>query len=185
MTPLYPPPQASGFSSAFGPFAASASQRSRPRIVGAFRLFLSGEEHWRVGEIVPGVFTPVLAKHSKSFSLIDCISVGVDRMQRNFDPMRKLVEASQRWVFLAGYSPNYSLPLCRSYAPLRPRWHRGWPEMSPRLSRDRFGRSLLCVTVPDNIPICPFRVALPFVRTGQVFVWLEALDLNRYIRCDK
>jgi len=24
----------------------------------------------------------VLAKHSKSFSLIDCISVGVDRMQR-------------------------------------------------------------------------------------------------------
>jgi hypothetical protein len=34
-------------------------------------------------------FTPVLAKHSKSFSLIDCISVGGDRMQRNFDPMRK------------------------------------------------------------------------------------------------
>jgi hypothetical protein len=26
---------------------------------------------------------PVLAKHSKSFSLNDCISVGVDRMQRN------------------------------------------------------------------------------------------------------
>jgi hypothetical protein len=25
--------------------------------------------------------------------LIDCISVGVDRMQRNFDPMRKQVEA--------------------------------------------------------------------------------------------
>ena len=41
------------------------------------------------GGIVPGVFTPVLAKHSKSFSLIDCISVGVDRMQRNFEPMRK------------------------------------------------------------------------------------------------
>ncbi len=32
------------------------------------------------------MFTPVLAKHSKSFSLIDCISVGVDRMQRNFEP---------------------------------------------------------------------------------------------------
>jgi hypothetical protein len=41
-------------------------------------------------------FTPVLAKHSKSFSLIDCISVGVDRMQRNFEPMRKQVEAWQR-----------------------------------------------------------------------------------------
>jgi len=43
-----------------------------------------------------GDFTPVLAKHSKSFSLIDCISVGVDRMQRNFDPMRKQVETWQR-----------------------------------------------------------------------------------------
>src|SRR5271154_6976961 len=42
-----------------------------------------------------GDFTPVLAKHSKSFSLIDCISVGVDRMQRNFEPMRKQVESWQ------------------------------------------------------------------------------------------
>ena len=50
----------------------------------------------RLCHIVPGVFTPVLAKHSKSFSLIDCISVGVDRMQRNFEPMRKQVEAWQR-----------------------------------------------------------------------------------------
>ncbi|MBZ5667196.1 MAG: hypothetical protein LAO30_21655 [Acidobacteriia bacterium] len=38
----------------------------------------------------------MLAKHSKSFSLIDCISVGVDRMQRNFEPMREQVEAWQR-----------------------------------------------------------------------------------------
>jgi hypothetical protein len=45
----------------------------------------------RHGHVVTGVFTPVLAKHSKSFSLIDCISVGVDRMQRNFEPMRKQV----------------------------------------------------------------------------------------------
>ena len=43
-----------------------------------------------------GDFTPVLAKHSKTFSLIDCIAVGVDRMQRNFEPMRKQVEAWQR-----------------------------------------------------------------------------------------
>jgi len=48
------------------------------------------------GDIVASVFTPVLAEHSKSFSLIDCISVGVDRMQRNFEPMRKQVEAWQR-----------------------------------------------------------------------------------------
>jgi hypothetical protein len=32
----------------------------------------------------------------KSFSLIDCISVDVDRIQRNFEPMRKQVGAWQR-----------------------------------------------------------------------------------------
>jgi len=52
--------------------------------------------HAEFGNIVPSVFTPVLAKHSKSFSLIDCISVGVDRMQRKFEPMRKQVEGWQR-----------------------------------------------------------------------------------------
>jgi hypothetical protein len=41
------------------------------------------------GDILPGEFTPVLAEHLKSFPLIDCISVGVDRMQRNFGPTRK------------------------------------------------------------------------------------------------
>jgi hypothetical protein len=45
---------------------------------------------------ITGVFTPVLAKHSKAFSLIDCISVGVDRMQRNFEPMQRQVETWQR-----------------------------------------------------------------------------------------
>jgi hypothetical protein len=48
------------------------------------------------GKIVPGALTPVLARHSKSFSLIDCISVGVDRMQRNFEPMRRQVETWQK-----------------------------------------------------------------------------------------
>ena len=33
--------------------------------------------------IVPGVYTPVLAKHSKHFSLEDSLAIGVDRMQRN------------------------------------------------------------------------------------------------------
>jgi hypothetical protein len=39
-----------------------------------------------------GDFTPVLAKHTKNLSLVDILAVGVDRMQRNFDPMRKQVE---------------------------------------------------------------------------------------------
>jgi len=40
-----------------------------------------------------GDFTPVLAKHTKRLSLVDILSVGVDRMQRNFEPMKKQVEA--------------------------------------------------------------------------------------------
>src|SRR5437879_9101771 len=39
-----------------------------------------------------GDFSPVLAKHTKNFSLIDAVSVGVDRMQRNFEPMRHQIE---------------------------------------------------------------------------------------------
>jgi hypothetical protein len=39
-----------------------------------------------------GDYSPVLAKHSKNFSLEDSLSVGVDRLQRNFEPMRRQVE---------------------------------------------------------------------------------------------
>ena len=61
-----------------------------------------------------GDFTPVLAKHSKSFSLIDCISVGVDRMQRNFEPMRKQVEEWQK------YEPRDRTSVDRVSAPSQP-----------------------------------------------------------------
>jgi hypothetical protein len=40
-----------------------------------------------------GDFTPVLAKHTRRFSLVDAVSIGVDRMQRTFEPMRRQVEA--------------------------------------------------------------------------------------------
>jgi len=40
-----------------------------------------------------GDFSPVLAKHSKHLSLEDTLSIGVDRMQRNFEPMRQQVES--------------------------------------------------------------------------------------------
>jgi hypothetical protein len=41
------------------------------------------------------VFTPVLAKHTKSFDLIDTLAVGVDRIQRGFEPMRQQVEGME------------------------------------------------------------------------------------------
>ena len=42
------------------------------------------------------VYASARKTDSKSLSLIACISVGVDRMQRNFEPMRKQVEAWQK-----------------------------------------------------------------------------------------
>lgn len=43
-----------------------------------------------------GDFAPVLAKHSKNFSLQNALSIGVDSMQRNFEPMVKSVELWQQ-----------------------------------------------------------------------------------------
>jgi hypothetical protein len=58
-------------------------------------------EFWDSFHIVPGAFTPVLAKHSKNFSLQDSLAIGVDRMQRNFVPMRRQTEQWRtRWVSL-------------------------------------------------------------------------------------
>lgn len=42
-----------------------------------------------------GEYTPVLAKHSKNFLLEDSLAVGVDRMQRNFGPLKRQVEEWQ------------------------------------------------------------------------------------------
>jgi hypothetical protein len=44
------------------------------------------------GNIVPGVYTSVLAKHSKHFSLEDSLAIRVDRMQRNSGPLKQQVE---------------------------------------------------------------------------------------------
>jgi hypothetical protein len=39
-----------------------------------------------------GQYHPLLAKHSHGFNLIEAVSVGVDRIQRNFDPLRRQIE---------------------------------------------------------------------------------------------
>ncbi len=35
----------------------------------------------------------MLAKHTKHLSLVDMLSIGIDRVQRNFEPMKNQVEA--------------------------------------------------------------------------------------------
>lgn len=41
-----------------------------------------------------GDFTPVMAKHSKNFRLLDSLAIGLDEMQRNFKPMSDQID---RW----------------------------------------------------------------------------------------
>jgi hypothetical protein len=65
----------------------STNSRTSCRLLG--NLIFAGPEF---GNIVSGAFTPVLAKHTKSFNLIDTLAVGVDRIQRSFEPMRRQVE---------------------------------------------------------------------------------------------
>jgi hypothetical protein len=55
--------------------------------IGATRFLISSVRVLK-SSTKAGDFTPVLAKYSKSFSLIDYVSVGVDRMQRTFEPMK-------------------------------------------------------------------------------------------------
>lgn len=38
-----------------------------------------------------GDFSPVLSKHSKNFNLVDALSIGVDRIQRNFEPLQRSI----------------------------------------------------------------------------------------------
>src|SRR5438093_1447758 len=42
-----------------------------------------------------GDFMPVLHKHSKNLDLIELVSIGVDKIQRNFEPLKRQIEAWQ------------------------------------------------------------------------------------------
>jgi len=46
-----------------------------------------------LGIIVPGTFTPVLAKYMKQPSFIDVLLIRIDRIQRDLEPMKKQLEA--------------------------------------------------------------------------------------------
>ena len=42
-----------------------------------------------LGNSVTGAFTPVLGKHTKGFNLADTLSVGIDPIQGNLEPMHR------------------------------------------------------------------------------------------------
>jgi hypothetical protein len=68
------------------------SEAKPSRTHGPEILFWEVQIYPKFGNIVSGVFTPVPAKHTKRFNLVDTLSVGVDRIQRNFEPLQRQVE---------------------------------------------------------------------------------------------
>jgi hypothetical protein len=52
---------------------------------------MAGRPSGTIGNIVSGVVTPILAKHSKNFSRAGAVSVGVDRVgiRRNFEALAR------------------------------------------------------------------------------------------------
>jgi hypothetical protein len=64
----------------------------------------------KLGKIVSGMFTPVPAKHSKSFSLVDAISVGMDRMHLQAQIGPRIWLLTEGWsVRVVPEEPNFSL----------------------------------------------------------------------------
>jgi hypothetical protein len=66
-----------------------------------------------------GDFTPVLAKHTKHLSLVDVLSIGIDRIQRTFEPMKKQVEAwdagrSRDSIDAGAVNPKFAMTSCDS-----------------------------------------------------------------------
>jgi len=89
-----------------------------------------------------GDFRPVLAKHSAKLELLDVLSIGVDRMQRNFEPIKRTVLDWQRTeitddqaklaiydAFIAGRLPA---PQQLAAAVDRNYFHPQFPEFEPR-----------------------------------------------------
>jgi hypothetical protein len=64
------------------------------------RVAVNQEPIIRVVLAIGGVFTPMLAKHTKHLSLVDILSVGVDRTQRarEFPLLLDDIHRSIRWA---------------------------------------------------------------------------------------
>jgi hypothetical protein len=91
----------------------SASQRRGPQKSASGKLGLSGGG---LGNIVSGDFAPVLATHAKSFYLVDTLSVGVDRIQRNFEPLQRQVELWRKTQITDDSEADLLLDVCRRQA---------------------------------------------------------------------
>jgi hypothetical protein len=53
-----------------------------------------------------GDFKPLLAKHSKNFDLTESLSIGGDRIQRGWEPLRRMIDAKRTLQLTEGQAQN-------------------------------------------------------------------------------
>lgn len=71
----------------------SNDKSMRLGMVAGFRCFVCDNMAFE------GDFKPLLAKHTKNFELIESVSLGVDRIQRGFEPLRSSIRAMrEHWL---------------------------------------------------------------------------------------
>lgn len=61
----------------------------RVSMVAGYRVFICDNM------ALSGDFKPMLSKHSKNFDLVESLSIGVDRIQRNWEPLRRTIDAKR------------------------------------------------------------------------------------------
>lgn len=69
-------------------------------MVAGYRVFVCDNMALR------GDFQAVSAKHSKHFGLVDTLCIGVDRVQRNFEPLKQQIEGWTRREITADFAKN-------------------------------------------------------------------------------
>ena len=88
------------------------------------------------------MYTPVLAKHSKHFSLEDSLAIGVDRMQRNFGPLKQQVE---EWQALQLSTASAKLLIYQAFI----EEESGFPKHLARRVHDLYFQPCLLYTSPS------------------------------------
>lgn len=126
----------------------------------------------------------MLAKHTKSFNLVDTLSVGVDRIQRNFEPLQRQVESwkktqitndTARLIFYSAFVDG-KLEALRS---LLPEVHRlyfelQYPEFSPRTMWSLSNAFTSALKKLDPVP--------QFKATAKLGAFLAKLPVQQSVR---
>jgi hypothetical protein len=72
----------------------------RVGMVAGYRVFICDNM------ALSGDFRPMLSKHSKNFDLTESLSLGVDRIQRGWDPLRRTIDAKRTLQLSHGQAQN-------------------------------------------------------------------------------